>query len=155
VRKVKAIPVKKVKLLKGEAKRVRFLLPGEIQRLLSNCADHLKPIVTVALHTGMRKSELLNLKWEQVNLEQGIISLLDTKNHERRDIPMNETAKGTMQGIERKGEHVFSNGDGQTFANVRNSFDTPVRKSGITDFRFSMTFGIPSLPTWLWRGLIS
>jgi integrase len=103
----------------------------------------------------MRKSELLNLKWEQVNLEQGIISLLDTKNHERRDIPMNETAKRTMQGIERKGGHVFSNGDGQTFANVRNSFDTPVRKSGITDFRFSMTFGIPSLPTWLWRGLIS
>lgn len=145
--KVKGIPVKKVKLLKGEVERVRFLLPGEIQRLLSNCADHLKPIVTVALHTGMRKSELLNLKWEQVNLEHGIISLLDTKNHERRDIPMNETAKGTMRGIERKGEHVFSNGDGQTFANVR--------KSGITDFRFSMTFGIPSLPTWLWRGLIS
>ncbi len=49
---------------------------------------------------------------------------------------MNETAKATLQGIERKGEHVFSNGDGHTFANVRKSFDTTVRKSGLTDFRF-------------------
>jgi integrase len=84
----------------------------------------------------MRKGELLGLRWDQVNFEQGIISLLDTKNHERRDIPMNETAKDTLQGIERKGEHVFPNGEGQTFANVRKSFDTAVRKSGITDFRF-------------------
>jgi integrase len=134
--KVKETPVKKVKLLKGEVKRVRFLLPDEIQRLLSNCADHLKPIVTMALHTGMRKGELLTLKWDQINFDQGIISLMDTKNHERRDIPVNETAKGALESVERKGEHVFCNGDGHTFANVRRSFDTAVRKSGITDFRF-------------------
>ena len=134
--KVKENPVKKVKLLKGEVKRVRFLLPDEIQQLLSNCADHLKPIVTVALHTGMRKGELLNLRWDQLNFEQGIITLEDTKNHERRDIPMNETVKGALGSVEKKGESVFCNEDGQTFANVRRSFDTAVRKSGITDFRF-------------------
>lgn len=134
--KVKETPAKKAKLLKGEVKRVRFLLPAEIQRLLSNCADHLKPIVTAALHTGMRKGELLGLKWNQVNFEQGIITLEDTKNHERRDIPMNNTVKNTLEGIERNGENVFCNGEGQTFANVRKSFDTAVRKSRITDFRF-------------------
>jgi integrase len=134
--KVKETPVKKVKLLKGEVKRVRFLLPAEIQALLSNCADHLRPIVTVALHTGMRKSELLNLRRDQLNFEQGIITLEDTKNHERRDIPMNETVKAMLQGIEKKGGYLFVNEEGQTFANVRKSFDTAVRKSGITDFRF-------------------
>ena len=50
--KVKESPAKKVKLLKGEVKRLRFLMPDEIQRLLSNCTEHLKPIVPVAVHTG-------------------------------------------------------------------------------------------------------
>lgn len=134
--KAKENPAKKVKLLKGEIKRVRFLMPDEIQRLLSNCADHLKPIVTVALHTGMRKGELLNLQWDQVNFDQGIISILNTKNHERRDIPMNETIKTTLKEIERKGPYVFCNGDGGNFLNVRRSFETALRKSSIEDFRF-------------------
>jgi integrase len=134
--KAKENPAKKVKLLKGEVKRVRFLMPDEIQKLLSNCADHLKPIVTVALHTGMRKGELLNLQWDQVNFDQRIISILNTKNHERRDIPMNETVKTTLKEMERKSPYVFCNGDGGNFLNVRRSFETALRKSGIENFRF-------------------
>jgi len=129
-------PAKKVKLLKGEVKRVRFLMPDDVQKLLSNCADHLKPIVTVAVHTGMRKGELLSLNWDQVNFEQGIISLLDTKNHKRRDISMNETVKATLTGMERKGSYVFSAEDGGSFGDVRRSFETALRRSGIQDFRF-------------------
>jgi site-specific recombinase XerD len=49
---------------------------------------------------------------------------------------MNETVKATLKEIERKGDHVFCNGEGGTFANVRRSFETAVRKSGIEDFRF-------------------
>ncbi len=136
--KLKDNPAKKVKLLKGEVKRVRFLMPDEIQILLSNCADHLRPIVVVAANTGMRKSEILNLEWDRVNLDQGIITLLDTKNHERRDIPMNRRVKEVLTEMEKRkdGPHVFCNGDGGTFANVRRSFDTAVRRSGIRDFRF-------------------
>ncbi len=85
--KCKENPAKKVKKLKGEVKRVRFLMPDEVQILLSNCTDYLKPIVTAAVHTGMRKGELFGLKWEQISFEQGIITLHDTKNGERRDIP--------------------------------------------------------------------
>jgi len=134
--KLKENPAKKVKLLKGEVRRVRYLMPDEVQRLLSNCADHLRPIVTVALNTGMRKGELLGLMWNQVNFEQGIITLTETKNNERRDIPMNETVGATLTEIERKGDYVFYDGDGKTFRNVRRSFDTAVRKSEIEDFRF-------------------
>ena len=101
--KLKENPAKPVKLLKGEARRVRFLMPDEIQNLLSNCADHLKPIVTVAAHTGMRRGEILGLTWDRVSFEQGIITLLDTKNKERRDVPMNETVKAALKGVERKG----------------------------------------------------
>ena len=76
--KIEGNPTRRVKLLKGEVRRVRFLMPDEIQILLSNCPAHIKPIVTLAVHTGMRKGELLGLKWEQVNFEQGIIILSDT-----------------------------------------------------------------------------
>ena len=47
----------------------------------------LKPLVTVAVHIGARKGEPLGLKWDQVNFDQGIISLLDTKNGERKVNP--------------------------------------------------------------------
>jgi integrase len=50
--KCKENPAKKVKRLKGEVKRVRFLMPDEVQKLLPNCVDYLKPIVTLAVHTG-------------------------------------------------------------------------------------------------------
>jgi len=86
--KMKENPAKKVKLFKGASARVRYLMPDEIQTLLSHCEDFLRPVVTVALHTGMRRGELLDLKWAEVNCDQGTITLLDTKNYERRDIPI-------------------------------------------------------------------
>lgn len=134
--KVEENPAKKVKILKGEVRRVRFLMPDELQRLLSNCADHLKPIVTVAAHTGMRKGELLGLKWGQVNFESGIISILDTKNSERADIPMNETVRELLGHMKRNGSYVFYNENGKTFWGLKRSFATAMKKSEIEDFRF-------------------
>ncbi len=81
----------KVKQLKEENTRLRFLNIEECQTLIDCCAEHLKPIVTVALHTGMRLSEILNLKWSQVDLKHGFILLDITKNGERREIPIDNT----------------------------------------------------------------
>ena len=134
--KVKESPAKKVKLLKGEVKRVRYLMPGEVQTLLSNCADHLKPIVTVAIHTGMRKGEILSLERDQVNFEQGIITLHDTKNSERRDIPMNESVKSTLKAIQDKGPYFFCIENGKPFGDVKKAFTTALKRSRIEDFRF-------------------
>ena len=128
--KLKESPAKPVKLLKGEARRVRFLMPDEIQNLLSNCADHLRPIVTVAVHTGMRRGEILGLTWDRVSFEQGIITLLDTKNKERRDVPMNETVRATLEAAEKKTPLVFPSG------NMKTAFGTALKKAGISDFRF-------------------
>ena len=134
--RLKENPGKKVKLLKGTVKRVRFLMPEQVRILLSNCADHLTPIVTVAVHTGMRKGEILGLRRDQVNFEQGMISILDTKNHERRDIPMNETTKTTLRAIENRGPYFFCNEDGQRLKFIDGAFRTAVRRSGIKNFHF-------------------
>jgi integrase len=137
--KVRDNPTRRVKLLKGEVQRVRFLMPDEIQMLLSNCPDHIKPIVTLAVHTGMRKGELLGLKWDQVSFEQGIITLTETKNNERRDIPMDQTVKATLkalEALERESPFVFCNEEGRNFEDIGRSFETALRRSGIEDFRF-------------------
>jgi integrase len=141
-KKLKESPAKDIKRLKGETRRVRFLMPDEVQILLSNCdgllRGLLKPLVTVALHTGARKGELQNLQWPQVDFELGIISLLDTKNGERRDIPMNETVRTTLKAMEKRNEFVFPNRNGKRIddAQVQISFCKALEKSGIEDFHF-------------------
>lgn len=135
-------PARNVKRLKGANKRIRYLMPDEIQILLTNCdrllRGLLKSLVTVALHTGARKGELQDLQWSQVDFEQGIISLLDTKNGERRDIPMNETVKATLKEMEKANDFVFPNRNGKRIDNaqIQISFTEAVRRAGVEDFHF-------------------
>lgn len=139
---LKENPAKRVKCLKGVAKRVRYLMPDEIRILLSNCDDLLdgllKPLVTVALHTGARKGELQKLKWPQVDNELGLISFLDTKSGERRDISMNETVKTTLKALERTSEFVFPSRKGKAIcsAQIHRAFAEALKKSKIEDFHF-------------------
>jgi site-specific recombinase XerD len=137
-RKMKENPARDVRAFKGEVRRVRFLLPNEVQILISNCEDWLKPIVTVAVHTGMRNGELLGLRRPQVNLEQGIISLIDTKNHESREISMDETVKAILRSVEVRGDLVFVNESGKQYLSpyLHRAFHEALDKSGITNFRW-------------------
>jgi integrase len=131
--------VRKVKLLPENNKRLRFLSKAECQELVNACGSHLKPIVITALNTGMRKSEILNLTWEQVDLKHGFILLDRTKNGERREIPINNTLRGTLQGVTRRLDvpYVFFDPKtGKSYREVKKSFKTALRKAKITDFKF-------------------
>ena len=72
--------------------RTRFLSDEERERLLVTCKSsasvHLFPIVTLALSIGMRRGEILGLSWENVDLQSRRITLLRTKNGERRLVPL-------------------------------------------------------------------
>jgi integrase len=94
--------IRRVKLLEENNKRLRYLSKKECQELISNCEQHLKPVVITALNTGMRKEEILSLKWEQIDFTHGFIHLEVTKNGERRDIPINNTLRATLQSITRR-----------------------------------------------------
>jgi integrase len=131
-------PVRKVKLLKENNKRIRYLEKEEIARLLDACAPHLKPIVTVALYTGMRRSEIFSLKWQNIDIKNNVIYLLDTKNGERREVMMNETVKKTLIAVSKHPEsaYVFCRADGKPYTDVKKSFHTALKKCGIISFRF-------------------
>jgi integrase len=131
-------PCRAVTMFKENNQRLRFLEKEEISRLLENSSEHLKPILILALNTGMRKGEILNLKWRDIDIKRGIIHLYDTKNGEAREIPMNEITQKTIIGVLKNPEsqYVFCNKEGKPYGNVRKSFATALKKAGIADFCF-------------------
>ena len=134
--KVDYNPVKRVKLLREDNARLRYLTCDEVQRLYENCADHLKPIVLAALYTGMRQGEILKLKWEDVDLEQKIIFVKNTKNNEVREIPLNNLLTSTLKNIKFRSPYVFCDKDGRPYGSVRKSFENALKKAAIQDFCF-------------------
>jgi len=131
-------PVRQVKLFKETNQRTRYLEQDEIPRLIDSCAEHLKPIVTTAVFAGMRKSEILNLKWEDIDFKRGIIYLLNTKNNEKREVLINEIVTKALLSVKRHGSnpYVFVSKTGKPYTNVRKSFETALKKCDIINFRF-------------------
>lgn len=129
----------KVKQLKGENKRLRYLSEEESERLISNCEPYLKPIVITALNTGMRKSEIFKLTWDRLDLKNQIILLDRTKNGERREIPINDTLCNTLSDLTRhlKCDYVFYNPKTlKPFDKLKESWARALKKSHIMDFHF-------------------
>jgi integrase len=85
-------PVQEAKKFQEPRGRVRYLSDDERKNLLKACrkSDYrpLHFIVVLALSTGMRKEEILSLKWSQVDLTEGFLLLTKTKNNERRRVPV-------------------------------------------------------------------
>jgi integrase len=133
--------IRKVKPLKDEGKRLRYLSIEECNALINVCDNHLKPIVVTALNTGMRRGEILNLKWDQVDLKHGFILLDRTKNGERREIPINRTLEALFldKSLIRRIDipYVFYDPvTGNPYQDVKRSFNTALRKAKIRDFHF-------------------
>ncbi|RKZ30366.1 hypothetical protein DRQ36_05840 [bacterium] len=131
-------PMKEVGKLKGPPGRIRYLSYDEIERLVNVSAPHLKPIIITALNTGMRKSEILNLRWENVDLERRVIIVRETKNNEIRILPINEPLYGVFKTLpsRNKNEWIFPGKNGKPIGSVKTAFKTALRKSGIKDLRF-------------------
>ncbi len=76
--------------------RVRYLQPAELERLLSACRESTDPnlyaLVELALSTGVRRGELMGLEWDAVDLDRRHLILHDTKNNERRGVPLSNRA---------------------------------------------------------------
>lgn len=130
-------PVRKVKLFKENNQRTRHLDKEELERVLEKAPPRLQAIINFAINTGLRKGEIQNLKWKDVDFQQEYIAVHETKNGETRYIPMNNTARNAIFSFKQKGEsvYVFSGNDGQPY-NFRKSFETAIKNADIRDFRF-------------------
>jgi len=119
--------------------RLRYLAgPTEAGRLIDACEDFLKPIVLTALHTGMRKEEMLSLTWDAVDMTHGFIRLRQTKNGTARALPFNETLWSLFSGLRTRQDTslVFHDTQGRRYNDIRHPFDRACEASGLTDFHF-------------------
>lgn len=126
-------PAAKVKQFRVENSRTQFLENADIVRLLAACDEVIQPIVEVALLTGMRRGEILNLRWEDINLAQGVIHVLKTKSGDPREIPMAAKIRTLFNSL--------GNKDGGSLFNIstrilNTRFSKALNLAGITDFRF-------------------
>ena len=130
-------PVSKVKKLQEDNHKIRFLTIEEENRLYKALPDFLKPIVTVALQTGMRKGEILNLQWNNIDFEYGFIELLKTKSGKARKIPISDKLWQVLNNQNKNNKYVFINPEtGLPYVDIKKSFNKAKEEAGIKDFRF-------------------
>jgi integrase len=132
-------PAQGVRQLKENNVRDRILSPDEYARLLAHCQAHLKPIVKLAYHTAMRRGEILNLTWGQLDLKEGFIKLApeDTKTNEGRLVPLSleliEMFKVMPRGLPMTPVFIYH---GHSLAEIKRSFATACKRAEIEDFTF-------------------
>lgn len=131
-------PCRRVKKLREDNRRNRYLTSDEEARLLAHCIgerEHLRPIIILAINTGMRRGDLLTLRWQQVDFERGLIFVPNLKAGEGRGhhVPMNSTVREELQRLaakKKKADSVFAVG------NIKRAFATACDKAEIRDLRF-------------------
>jgi integrase len=139
---LKSNPAKPVKLLKEPPGRLRYLEPDEIERLLADSEDsqapYLRPVMVIALYTGMRLGEILGLRWEDIDLKHRLITLTKTKNHERKTIPINDVLYEELTCLPRHvaSPYLFCHPDGSRILRLDRSFHSAMKRAGIEGFRF-------------------
>jgi integrase len=150
----------RIRLAREPEGRLRWLSEEEIPRLLEACAARagkspvLLPVVTLALHTGMRKGEILGMTWDRVDFSRGVVRLEETKGARRREIPMNRAVYDALQPLyaaaeaalpppeagqrrqEPQGRVFRKRATGEAWGNVRTAFEAARHEAKIDDFRF-------------------
>ncbi len=108
-RTVKAFRRVKRKLKRAANARKQTLGVGEYARLCQVAPPHLKAILTMAYHTGMRLGEIRNLRWANIDREKGFIRLSAdlTKEGKAKIIPINQYVKRTLAELPRAITHEF------------------------------------------------
>lgn len=137
-------PLKQVKKLKQNNYKIRFLTKEEEKELFKVLGQnkdyhYFIPIVICALQTGMRKGEILNLKWSNIDFENKFIELLKTKSGKARKIPISDKLMKELLKLKKNiiCEYVFANPYTKTkYISIHKGFGEVLKKAKIEKFRF-------------------
>jgi integrase len=132
-------PMQGMKFLRENNARTRYLSLEECQRLIASCiAPHIRAMVSVALHSGMRLGEILNLFWHDLDFASGFILVRDSKNGEARHVPMDATLSVLFRAYPHRlgTDLVFSSSRGGRIVDVRTRFLNSCKRAGPTDLHF-------------------
>ena len=134
-------PAALVPIPNAHNERDRVLTAEEWERLYAAAAPHLKPILLTAYHLGQRLGEILNLTWDRVDVQRGIITLraIDTKTKKPRRIPLTPPVRATLVELAKVRDlthkHVFVY-QRNPVREIRTAFKTACKRAGIQNLRF-------------------
>lgn len=133
-------PCNLVSSYKEDNQILRYLTKEEETRLFQKLPEYLKPIVICALTTGLRKSNILQLKWENINFDVGFIEILkqENKGHKKIQIPLSSKFRTELEkiGIKDKGYVFISHRGNKPYTNIDEGFRQALKRAGIKNFRF-------------------
>jgi integrase len=134
-------PVRRVRFYpEKDNLKERLLAAEEEDRLLEAASAHLRPILMVALNTGMRRGEILNLNWGQISLQAREIRIENTKSGRQRVVDINSLLFKQITELKAKAancQYVFLNPKtGKPFTKLQKSFQGACRRARIKDLRF-------------------
>ncbi len=132
-------PILRVKKLPENNVRGRVLGNDDFELLLDACPLHVKPIVLVAYYTGMRKSEIVFLTWDEVDLQNRFIRLKGerTKTGVGRSVPLPPRVWNALSRLPRgiRASRVFL-WKGKAVNDVKKAFKAACTKAGLHNFTF-------------------
>jgi len=135
-------PVMKVRKERVSNNIERWLTLEEEQKLLKASPKWLQDIIAFAINTGMRQSEILDLKWSRVDMDRRTVTILEQKNRCVDTLPLNENALAVLYKRKKvatgQTEYVFPNSIDERKGNTELiiAFHKALKKSGIKAFRF-------------------
>jgi integrase len=140
---VRSNPAAGVKKFHEDNKRVRYLLPKEEKSLLAQCKNeraHLRPIIILAIHTSLRRGEILKLTKSDVDLFRNVLHVRNTKNGKDRLVQINKTARAELLRLVKQAgdhEHLFQNPKTNTYIkDVKHAFQGARKDAKLVNFRF-------------------
>ena len=142
-------PVKKVKMPRLNNQRIRFLSYEEANLLLDHLgkiSPQVRDMALLSLHSGLRAGEIFNLRWQDIDPENGLIHVSGPKSGRSRKAFMTETVKRMFDSKQRGNpdELVFKNRKGEKITEISKTFSKVVKhlgfNDGVTDPRQRVTF---------------
>ncbi len=135
-------PARATRHRREDNSRVRYLTPEEETKLRTEMVAHWPghiPELDLALHTGLRLSEMYGLDWQDVDLARCLILIRRGKNGESRYARLNSVALKALTELRKRGDGtgaVIRNPEGEPLAGPRYWFEKAIEKAGIADFHW-------------------
>lgn len=135
-------PVNKVKKERVRNAIERWLTLDEEDKLVKNSPRWLQNIIVFAIHTGLRQSELLDLRWSQIDMNRRTMTISEQKNRNIDTLPLSETSMEILKEMERASlgsdSYVFPNRVNRRIENrdLLRAFYTALERAGIENFRY-------------------
>ena len=136
-KKIRINPCDDLKKLRIKNPTKRFLTKEEEKKLLKVSNSIMKAVIIVALYTGMRSSEIKNLKWSDVFLNENYLIALNTKNGKSRKLLITKQMKKELMKIPHLSEYVFTNPiTKEPYKEFKTTFKRTVKRANIPHITF-------------------